>query len=100
MVKLGVGLEAADLGAKPGESRAWAAIPGMYFTITHDKREPNIQSFYPLLVFSNICFKNHYWWNGWPTHAFNPSTWQRQVDLCEFEDSLFYIVSSGTIRAI
>jgi hypothetical protein len=33
--------------------------------------------------------------------AFNPSTGrQRQADLCEFEASLVYIVSSRTARAI
>jgi hypothetical protein len=31
--------------------------------------------------------------------AFNPSTQQRRVDLCEFEGSLFYRANSGTARA-
>ena len=31
-------------------------------------------------------------------HAFNPSTWERQVDLCEFEASLVYRVSSRMDR--
>ena len=32
-------------------------------------------------------------------HTFNPSTWrQRQADLCEFEVSLVYRVSSRTVR--
>ena len=34
-------------------------------------------------------------------HAFNPSYWrQRQADLCEFEASLVYRVSSRTARAV
>jgi hypothetical protein len=33
-------------------------------------------------------------------HAFNPSSWrQRQEDLCEFEASLVYLVSSRIARA-
>jgi hypothetical protein len=33
-------------------------------------------------------------------HAFNPSIWkQRQEDLCEFEFSLLYTVSSRTATA-
>lgn len=32
-------------------------------------------------------------------HAFNPSTKQKQVDLCELEDSLVYRASSKTARA-
>lgn len=35
------------------------------------------------------------------TYAFNPSTREsEQADLCEFEDSLIYTVSSMTDRAI
>jgi len=37
-------------------------------------------------------------WLG--THTFNTSAWrQRQVNLCEFHDSLGYKVSSRTVRA-
>ena len=34
---------------------------------------------------------------GMMTYAYHPSIW---VDLCELKDSLFYIVSSRTVRAV
>ena len=38
---------------------------------------------------------------GLVAHTFNPSTWeQRQAELCEFEVSLIYRVSSRMARVV